>query len=85
MAARQAGAVQRQVDVTDRDAIFAFINEARSKLRKSRRVHVLVNNAGGVLGQVGHPLEEVPPEDWNAIIAVNLSAAFYFRRLLRPQ
>ncbi len=34
---------------------------------------MLVNIAGGVLGQVGQPLEDVTLEQWNAIIAVNLS------------
>ncbi|MDI9546190.1 MAG: SDR family oxidoreductase [Chloroflexota bacterium] len=78
MAAEAGGrCTARQVDVTDRDAIFAFVREAEAS-SESGQVHVLVNNAGGVLGQVGRPLEEVPPEDWNAIIAVNLSAAFYF-------
>src|SRR5712691_2197300 len=28
------------------------------------RVDVLVNNAGGVVGQVGRPLDEVSDEDW---------------------
>ncbi len=32
----------------------------------------------------GSPLEEVPPADWNVIIAVNLSAAFFFAQAVAP-
>ncbi len=31
-------------------------------------VDILVNTAGGVVGQVGRPLEEVPAEDWQAVL-----------------
>jgi 3-oxoacyl-[acyl-carrier protein] reductase len=40
-------------------------------------IDTLVNNAGGVRGQVGRPLEEVSAEDWHAIFAANLSGAFF--------
>jgi 3-oxoacyl-[acyl-carrier protein] reductase len=36
-----------------------------------------VNDAGGVLGQVGRPLEEVSPADWQRIFDVNVTGAFY--------
>lgn len=39
----------RAVDVTEREAVFAFVAGAEASLG---RVDVLVNNAGGVLGQV---------------------------------
>lgn len=71
------------VDVTDRRAIFDFAAAAAAD-SPSSAVEILVNNAGGVLGQVGRPLEQVPPEDWSAIIAVNLSAAFYFAQAAAP-
>ena len=48
------------------------------------RVDVLVNNAGGVLGQVNLPLEAVTPEQWNAILAVNVSGAFYLCQAVAP-
>ncbi|MGY8776700.1 MAG: SDR family oxidoreductase, partial [Longimicrobiales bacterium] len=41
------------VDVTDRFAVDAWVQSA---LAQTGRVDVLVNNAGGVLGQVGRPL-----------------------------
>src|SRR5215207_7615993 len=45
------------------------------------RVDVLVNNAG-----IQHvaPVEDFPPERWDAIIAINLSSAFHASRLALP-
>jgi 3-oxoacyl-[acyl-carrier protein] reductase len=65
----------RVVDVTDKAAVDAFVAEA--SIAKGH-VDVLVNNAGGVLGQVGRPLEDVTPDEWLAIFSVNVSGAFYF-------
>jgi 3-oxoacyl-[acyl-carrier protein] reductase len=62
------------VDVTDRHAVGAWVDEA---LRLTGRIDVLVNNAGGVLGQVGRPLEEVTVQEWEGIVAVNQTAAFW--------
>src|ERR1700722_17419309 len=47
-------------------------------------VDILVYNAGGVCGQVGHPLEEVPDEDWQAIVSANLTTAFHCTRAVVP-
>jgi len=44
-------------------------------------IDVLVNNAGI---QHAVPLAEMPVEKWNAIIAINLSAAFHTMRLAMP-
>ena len=62
------------VDVTDRFAVDAWVQSA---LSQTGRVDVLVNNAGGVLGQVGRPLEEVTIQDWEAVVAVNQTAVFW--------
>jgi 3-hydroxybutyrate dehydrogenase len=45
------------------------------------RTDVLVNNAG-----IQHvaPVEDFPPERWDAIIAINLSSAFHTTRLALP-
>lgn len=45
-------------------------------------VDILINNAG-----IQHvsPLETFPPERWDAVIALNLSAAFHTTRLLLPE
>jgi len=46
------------------------------------RVDILVNNAGI---QFTAPMHEFPPERWDAIIAINLSAAFHAIRVALPQ
>jgi 3-oxoacyl-[acyl-carrier protein] reductase len=69
------------VDVRHRDAVDACVAGAAAA---TGRVDVLVNNAGGVLGQVGRPLEEVAPAEWQAIFDVNVTGAFYFSQAVAP-
>jgi len=45
----------RTLDVSDRAAVTAFVAEAAG----GAAIDVLVNNAGGVRGQVGRPIEEI--------------------------
>jgi 3-hydroxybutyrate dehydrogenase len=45
-------------------------------------IDVLVNNAGI---QYTAPIEEFPPEKWEAIIAINLSSSFYAIRAALPR
>jgi 3-oxoacyl-[acyl-carrier protein] reductase len=71
----------RVVDITQATAVQALVREV---MAADGRVDVLVNNAGGVLGQVGQPLEAVTPEQWNAIFAVNVSGAFYLCQAVAP-
>ena len=71
----------RAVNVRNRDAVFAFVNDA---ITVDGKVDILVNNAGGVLGQVGRPLEEISEEDWNSIYEVNTRGAFYFSQAVAP-
>jgi 3-oxoacyl-[acyl-carrier protein] reductase len=71
----------RTVDVTDHAAVHAFVAEATAG---GEPVAVLVNNAGGVLGQVGRPLEEITTEQWQSIFAVNVTGAFYFAQAVAP-
>ena len=50
-------------------------------VRELGSVDILVNNAG-----IQHvaPIEEFPPEKWDAVIAINLSAAFHAIRFALP-
>ena len=50
-------------------------------LRRSGRLDILVNNAG-----IQHvaPLQDFPPEKWDAILAIDLSSAFHTTRLVLP-
>lgn len=47
------------------------------------RVDILVNNAG-IFGPV-RPAVEISPAEWNDVLAINLSGAFYLSRLLLPE
>ena len=71
----------RVIDITKPDQIKALVDEAS---RAQGQVDILINNAGGVLGQVGKPLETVTPAEWNAIFAVNASGAFYLCQAVAP-
>lgn len=71
------------VDVTDRDAVREFVQVVEAGTA-SRRIDVLVNDAGGVLGQTGRPVEDVPPDDWQAILDVNLSGTFWMSQAVAP-
>jgi 3-oxoacyl-[acyl-carrier protein] reductase len=68
-------------DVRDRVAVGKCVETATGA---SSRVDVLVNNAGGVLGQVGRPLEQIAPEEWQAIFDVNVTGAFNFSQAVAP-
>ena len=71
----------RVVDVRDKPAADAFVADASAT---AGCVHILVNNAGGVLGQVGRPLEEVTPQEWQGIFEVNVTGAFYLSQAVAP-
>src|SRR5436189_4591917 len=60
----------------------AAIREMIEKtLQSSGRLDILVNNAG-----IQHvaPLQDFPPEKWDAILAIDLSSAFHTTRLAMP-
>lgn len=69
------------LDVTDRAAVDGLVEGI---VRSHGRLDVVVNNAGGVLGQVGRPVEEVPSADWRALFAVNLDGAFHTAAAAAP-
>ena len=71
----------RVLDVTNRRAVAAMVTET---IAAQSRIDILVNDAGGVLGQVGRPLDEVSEDDWRAIFAVNLDGAFYCCQAVAP-
>jgi 3-oxoacyl-[acyl-carrier protein] reductase len=82
LCAATAGAcVARVVDVSDKDAVDAFVADASAA---TGRVDILVNNAGGVLGQVGRALEDVSQTDWQKIFDVNVTGAFLFSQAVAP-
>jgi 3-oxoacyl-[acyl-carrier protein] reductase len=78
MAGEMPGLVEPHVlDVTDSAAVEALV-------RQVEPVDVLVHVAGGVLGQVRKPLEEITDGDWDAVMDVNLRGAFHACRAVAP-
>ncbi len=71
----------RVVDVGDRAQANRFVADA---FAATGRIDILVNDAGGVLGQVGQPLEDVTPQQWQSIFDVNVTGAFYMCQAVAP-
>ena len=65
-------AVAITTDVTDEDALTALAQAAVDHFGK---LDIWVNTAGG--SPVQTPLLELPPEEWHATLALNLTAIFY--------
>ena len=70
----ELGATYHGANLMDPDAIAAMMGEIGP-------VDILVNNAGM---QHVAAVEDFPPEKWDAILALNLSAAFHTTRLAVP-
>lgn len=70
----ELGATYNGANLMDAGAIARMMDEIGP-------VDILVNNAGM---QHVAPVEDFPPEKWDAIIALNLSAAFHTTRLAVP-
>jgi len=69
------------VDVTDDASMVQLVSEV---IAATGRVDVLVNNAGGVCGQVGRPLEQVTTRQWQEIFDVNVTGAFNCAQAVAP-
>ncbi len=70
--------VYNGADLTKADAIEALVKETEAALGP---IDILVNNAGM---QHVSPIDQFPPDKWDLIIALNLSAAFHTMRLALP-
>ncbi|MBM3573153.1 MAG: SDR family oxidoreductase [Alphaproteobacteria bacterium] len=69
------------LDITDRAALNRYVD---SIVAARGRVDVLVNNAGGVCGQVFQPLEQITLDQWEVVFKVNVTAAFNFAQATAP-
>jgi 3-oxoacyl-[acyl-carrier protein] reductase len=74
---RLAGPGVHELDVTDATAVADFVAAIGP-------VDVLVNNAGGVTGQTGRPIEDVSDDDWRAVVDANLTSTFVCTRAVVP-
>jgi 3-oxoacyl-[acyl-carrier protein] reductase len=79
-----AGGVCRShiLDVTNEDEVNALV---AAIVEADGGVDILVNVAGGVLGQVGKSIEQVSSAEWQSILDVNLSGVFYCARAVAPR
>jgi 3-hydroxybutyrate dehydrogenase len=66
-------------DMSKPDSVRAMIEGAQSE---HGQLDIIVNNAGI---QFVAPLQDFPPEKWDAILAINLSSAFHTTRLSLPR
>jgi 3-hydroxybutyrate dehydrogenase len=66
-------------DVSEAAEITALVDDVTAELG---RVDILVNNAGI---QFTAPIQDFPKDRWDAIIAINLSAAFHATKAVLPQ
>jgi 3-hydroxybutyrate dehydrogenase len=79
VAAKQVKVIYSAADMSKPDEIAAMVADAEKEFGA---IDVLVNNAG-----IQHvaPIEEFPIDKWNAIIAINMSAAFHTIRAALPK
>jgi 3-oxoacyl-[acyl-carrier protein] reductase len=69
-------------ELADRKAVGAWI--AAVECEAGQAIDILVNSAGGSLGQVPQAVEDVPHADWNRIMAINLDAVFALCQAVVP-
>lgn len=63
-----------QVDISDREQLYSFINQVKAD---NKKIDILVNNAGIILRK---PAAEHPDEYWDKVIDINLNAQFIIAR-----
>jgi NAD(P)-dependent dehydrogenase (short-subunit alcohol dehydrogenase family) len=73
------GLIARRCDISRRSEIERMVPEAISALGG---LDVLINNAG--IAGMTLPVEQYPPDDWDKVIAVNLTGMFDVTRLAIP-
>ena len=78
-AAAMPGLETSVCDNGDREAIVAMVGEAAARLGG---LDVLINNAG--IGGPTKPVHELDPEDWDAVLRVNLTGVFDVTRTAIP-
>jgi len=80
--AKGGKAISIKADVTSEEATLGIAKEA---LAKFGRIDILVNNAAMVYGITRKPFTEIPLDEWDKLMAVNLKGAFLCARAVFPQ
>lgn len=74
-----AGGLGLELDVTNRESVERFVAEVRKRFG---RIDVLVNNAGGALGQT--PVAEALDDEWIGMWNVNVLGLMFMTRACLP-
>lgn len=80
--AKGGSALSIKVDVTSEEATLGMAQET---LKQFGRIDILVNNAAMVYGITRKPFTEIPPAEWDKLMAVNLKGVFLCARAVFPQ
>lgn len=79
-AASLPDAISVKCDVSNADDVARVVEAA---LDAYGRIDILVNNAGGAIGSA-KPFWDLPEDEWNTIIDVNLKGSWYFTKAVLP-
>jgi 3-oxoacyl-[acyl-carrier protein] reductase len=80
--AKGGQAMAIKTDVTSEEATLGMAQET---LKQLGRIDILVNNAAMVYGITRKPFTEIPPAEWDKMMAVNLKGVFLCSRAVFPQ
>jgi 3-oxoacyl-[acyl-carrier protein] reductase len=80
--AKGGKAISIKADVTSEEATLAM---AKETIKQFGRIDILVNNAALVYGITRKPFTEIPPAEWDKMMAVNLKGVFLCSRAVFPQ
>ena len=79
--ASELGVTAETADLGDRAAAHDLVGRI---VDRAQRLDFLVNAAGGVRGQVGRQIEEIPETDWHVIFQANVDGAFWLSQAAAP-
>ena len=77
----EIAALREELSAEYSSANLLDLNEIEAMMAEAGPLDILVNNAGM---QFVSPVEEFPPEKWDAVIGLNLTAPFHTTRLAVP-
>jgi NAD(P)-dependent dehydrogenase (short-subunit alcohol dehydrogenase family) len=77
--AKGGKAIALECDVTNHDRVHEVVTEVAKNLGK---IDILVNNAGAIASHI--PIEELPEETWDKVIALNLKSHYLFCKFVVP-
>jgi 3-oxoacyl-[acyl-carrier protein] reductase len=80
--AKGGRAISIKTDVTSEAATLAMAEET---VKQFGKIDILVNNAALVFGITRKPFTEIPPDEWDKLMTVNLKGAFLCSRAVFPQ